>query len=199
MPIITTAEFKTFMDYGDEFDAVLDVLIPAVQSDLEKSCGRVFDETVYTDEAYDGKGQPSIWIPNKPVTSLTAVKLLDSSGTTTTLASTSYRLNSITGELMRLNSVESGWEKARRLSVWPDELQNVLVSYTGGYADADMPEGLKLLMYDFVTAALLSRGNHDWKRASHGDGVMTRTYLNSTEYQAMKAIQIRPWITGLVV
>jgi hypothetical protein len=203
MPIITTAEYKTYIgETTTDQDAVLDVIIPAVQDDLEKECGRKFDEATYTDEAYDGKGQDRIWLKNIPVTALTAVKTIDSNGTSTTLATTEYRLSGDMGRLTRLSSSLNDWGERSILGgssgpVFPDEDSNVLVSYTGGYGSGAVPAGLKLLMYTLVDSAMDRRGE-DWSLAQSGDGVIQRSNMASAEYQTKKMNLIRPW-TAVVV
>ena len=109
MAIITTTEYKAWADITDAgFDTRLGIIIPSVQAELEAACSRVFDFTAYTDELHDGNGERSVWIPNAPVTAVSAVKLRDSTGVDTTQDATSYRWTA-DGELRRLTSDSFAW------------------------------------------------------------------------------------------
>lgn len=199
MPIASTANYKTRSGISTAgYDTVLDVLLPAVQADLERACGRAFDQATYTDEEYHGRGERSIWLRNTPVTTLTTVKTRDNAGTATTLESTDYRLDGTTGELRRLEPSDWAREERPRVlgistagyPVWPDEMLNVLVTYTGGYATA--PDDLKNLFYTLVDAAW-DNIRENWTLAQAADGVKQRTFLNGKMYAQAKAELIRPW------
>ena len=195
MPIITTAEYKAWIgDTSSDYDTTFGVLILAVQDDLETACGRKFDEVTYTDEAYDGKGEQELRLNNYPVSALTAVKLLDSSGTTTTLATTDYRLTGERGRVTRLKSSLNDWGDSGSSStpVFPDEASNVLVSYTGGYSSENAPAGLKMLMYTLVDEALDRRGEN-WSLASVSDGIEAHTNMASAEYASKRTMLIGPY------
>lgn len=194
--IITTAEYKTWInELSSDSDAIIDLLIPAVQDDLETACSRKFDSAIYIDEAYDGKGEAGLWLNNTPVSAISAVKLLSGDGSTTTLSTSEYRLNGKLGRLGRLGSATGGWGESSCEPVWAEGDGNVLVSYTAGYADTKAPAGLKMLMFHLVDAALDRRGEN-WTIASAADGVENRTKLNSAEYKAMKAALIKPYMRG---
>ena len=202
MPIISTAEYKTYRGITDSgWDTRLGVLIPMVQAHLERYCGRAFDQATYTDEAYDGNGERSLWLPHGPVTAVSAVKILDSEGGTTTLGSGDYRWTA-DGQLFRISgSYDSGWDYqtimrtlgGRRSFVWPDDAPaNILVTYTAGYAADGHPDDLKGLMYLLVDAALDEAGEN-FNLAASGDGVVSRTVLAPDLITRRFADLARPW------
>jgi len=201
MAIISTAEYKAWIgESGSDYDTIIGVVVPAVQADLETVCGRVFDEATYTDEAYSGEGESDIWIKNYPVTALSAVKILSSDGTTTTVDSGDYRLVD-TEYVHRIRSSDYAWDYPKmgdpRGPVWPEGHGNILLSYTGGYDAGAMPDDLKLLMYQLVDAALDRRGEN-WTLAQAADGVQQRTMLTGKAYAEAKAELIRPYVRGVI-
>jgi hypothetical protein len=201
MPIITTAEYKVHIgESGTGYDSAIDVYIAAVQADLERACSRVFNEATYTDQAYSGNGEPNLWLRNYPVSAVSAVKTLSSDGTTTTLAATDYRL--VDAEyLHRISSSDFGWGYpplgSNRGPCWPEGDGNLLVTYTGGFSDEDMPDDLKRLMYELVDAAMDRRGEN-WTLSQAADGIKQRTMLTGKMYAEAKAELIRPWVRGVV-
>lgn len=202
MAIISTVEYKSWAGITDAgFDTRLGVIIPAVQDTLEDYCGRAFDEATYSDRKYDGNGEQSIWLDNAPVTAVSAVKVVASDGTTTTLSADSYRFTD-KGELHRLSSNEALWGQPvsflrASVPVWenfaPD---NILVSYTGGYST--MPTSLQLLMYTLVDAAIEQAGE-SWMLASTGDGTESKSFLNPTDINLRFASLARQFVRRVVI
>lgn len=189
MPIADATGYKAYIgESTTAYDAVLAILMPAVQADLERSVGYAFDSDTYTDEAIDGDGGTSIWVKHRPVTALTTVKTKATDGTTTTLASTEYRHNPLTGEIVRLGGW-AGWDD-EPVGAWPAGTQNILVTYTAGYASA--PDDLVLLFYTLIDAALDRRGDN-WAISQATDGIEARTWLTGKAYIEAKAELIRNW------
>lgn len=202
MPIATATEYKAYIgESGTGFDTLLGVLIASTQAGLERACGRVFDEATYTDLALDGNGEGSIWLPHTPVSAVSAVKTLSGDGTETAVTSTDYRLNGATGELRRINASDWGWGAPSSSiiitgggchPIWPYGTQNLLVTFTAGYADNAMPTDLKLLLYQLIDAALDRRGEN-WTLQQAADGIEQRTALTAAEMVSKYEAMIRPW------
>ena len=207
MAIISTAEYKAYAGITDsDWDTRLDVLIPMGQAGLERYCGRTFEEATYTDAKFSGNGQCSIWIPNTPLTAVSAVKTVDSAGTETTLASTEYRFTE-EGELFRLGGGSgSAWDyqtvvnplQPRATGTWSDDApDNILVSYTGGYST--VPDDLKGLMF-MIVDSILDEAGENWKLASGADGVVNRTLMAPDLISRRFGDMCRPWRgSGLAV
>ena len=197
MPIITASEYKTHRGItGTDYDAILAVIIPSKQAWLERQCGRLFDEDTYTDLAHDGDGTPRLWLKHWPVSEVTAVKLLHSDGSTTTLDASSYRLTD--GEyLYRQSDTSTAWEPRSVFSDYrgpclPNGDGNVLVSFTAGYADTEAPDDLKELMFHLVDWGLEERGRNP-VLAQSADGVVQRTRMSAMERRTVLADLIRPY------
>jgi uncharacterized phiE125 gp8 family phage protein len=195
VPITTASNYKTSRGVpGSDYDTIIADIITQQQAWLERQCGRAFDEATYTDEAYDGTGTGELWLDNRPVSTLTAVKILASDGTTTTLDSGDYRLVD-SQYIHRLKS--TGWDA---VSPWdgysgpcfPRGHGNVLVTYTAGYGSGEHPDDLVSLMYQLVDIALHDRG-HSALIQQQADGVVQRTRMTPTDAEKVKADLIRPW------
>jgi len=198
MALISTAEYKAYAGITDStWDTRLAVLISMTEAALLRYCGRAFEEATYTDAEIDGTGERSLWLPNTPVTAVSAVKIVASDGTTTTLDSTDYRWTAA-GEIFRLGSNQwwddgDGYAFARDNSArWPDPIEpaSVLVSYTGGYAT--IPDDLKGLMYLLVDSAMDQAGEN-WMLGATGNGVESKTWMTPDLIALRFALLARPW------
>lgn len=161
MAIITTAQFKTYRSISaSTWDTLLGVLITAAQAKIERYCDRIFDPGNQT-ETFDGNDSDTLLLKAIPVTSITSVTITGDSGTTSTLASTAYRVNALTGELFRLGATSGRFPtdaygatySTAEFGIapcWPIGFQNVTVVYVGGYST--MPTDLQLAMYQYVDA-----------------------------------------------
>lgn len=173
MAIITTAEYKTYAGItGTAQDAQLDVLIPGLQAELERQCGRLFDTGTYT-EYVDGSDSPTISVHNYPITSVTSVSLIDrAEAVVYTYDATGYKIDANAGLISRqAGGLWGGLSGAGCLNWWsplpsnvtyqlgpafPDGWRNIKIVYVGGYSS--MPADLKLLMYDLTSTRLAQIG-----------------------------------------
>lgn len=185
MPIITTAEYKTFAGItGTASDARLNVIIPALQAQLERLTGRKFDSDEFT-EYYDGQWASSIQLRSMPIDEIASVSFVDIDRTVLyVVPAIEYTFDVDTGTLSWrvLDSASiptgcDGWGSSSTYGNGEGYLigdspqfsnsvyRGVKVVYTAGYEDADMPLDLKLLMFDLVGTALATV-NADWSMKS---------------------------------
>jgi len=172
LAIITTTEYKTYAGIsGSTYDAQLDVLIPALQDELERLTGRLFDTGTYT-EYVDGSDSPTVSVNNYPVTSVTSVQLIDRAETVQyTYEATGYKIEASSGLISRqtggmwgTGGCDSWWAPLpypmtfNRAPVFPDGWRNIKIVYVGGYASNAMPAALKKLMYDATATAFAQIG-----------------------------------------
>lgn len=164
MAIGTLTEYKTTRGIAHTgFDSRITFALDAAEASMEKYCGVTdFGSATYTDEAYDGENIADIWLANWPVTAVSAVKIR-CYGTTVTQDATSYtytrrgrliRDGSGPGFVYTDESPEVGYYSPGY--VWPQGNQNVLVTYTAGYAT--IPSDLKQIQYEMVDAIRASAG-----------------------------------------
>lgn len=162
MAIITTAQYKTYAGItASTWDTQLGVLIPAVQDQLEKLCGRRFDTGTYT-EYIDGANSPTIYVQNAPITSVTSVSLINRAETVVyTYDATGYKVDLEAGLISRqVGGFAGGYDNRmplngptafERVPQFPDGWENIKIVYVGGYSS--MPTSLQYLMYRLVGAA----------------------------------------------
>lgn len=197
MPITTASEYKTHRGIsGSDYDTLIGNLITQEQAWLERRLGRAFDEATYTDLAHDGNGSSRLYLKHWPVTEVTAVKVLNSDGSTTALGTSTYRL--VDAEyLFRESSSESAWYPRSPFSgysgpCFPEGDGNILVSCTAGYAADEHPEDLVKLMFQLVDIALDERGQNPVIQ-QRADGVVQRTRMSPADAERARSDLVRPW------
>lgn len=194
MAIVTSANYKSFKGITvTTWDAQLAVIIPAAQALAERYCNRVFDSANYT-EYHDGDRSDALVLRNGPVTALTSVKLVDSSGATPTVIYTyvasSYIIEARTNKLVLNHSEDARWasedngfarESARfgPFPCWPQGFQNIQVVYTGGYTV--MPADLQLAMYQYIDMVLAGATQSFGNLAFESERLGLYQYKNMTD------------------
>ena len=186
MAIITTTEYKAYRGISDTaFDAVLAVLIPAVQERVEDYCSRKFDSASYT-ENISGDGSQTLITKHWPITAITSITVVSGSTSTILTAATDYKASeALAATIYRMpfnGSIGFGgiseWGDPIRGGVisprWVEGHENIEVQYTGGYTSGTMPASLKLTMYELVDEELDRRGD-SWRAAAVGEGAETKT------------------------
>ena len=116
--------------------AYLANLISAASTAIERYCKRVFGSAAYVSEVYDGNGSTAMFLLNFPITALTSVVVLESDGTTTTLAGTGFDIDAGIGEIRFERDCSTDY------CYFPSGFQNLQVNYTAGFATipADLQE-----------------------------------------------------------
>lgn len=72
----TVARLKTFLDIeGTAYDLVLSKILTSASEFIEHYCDRTFQQTVYSNEIYDGTGSRFLFLKNYPVSSEAPFKL----------------------------------------------------------------------------------------------------------------------------
>lgn len=155
MSLVTLAEVKAVgrIDYSAH-DAILQMLIDALETFVEEHCCIKLSSAEYTDERCDG-GHEQLWPKNLPLTEVDEIK--DAWSGDEVQDADDYFLQDT-----RI-VVEDG-------GVWGDGELRWKVTYTAGYTEATAPKGLKPLLIGLV---LLAYDNPDGKssRAAKGFGV----------------------------
>lgn len=207
LPIITTAEYKAYAGIsGTAQDAQLAIIIPGIQAELERLTGRMFDKDEFT-EYYDGAESPTIGLNNYPVRELDSVVLVNRDLTVAyTYDLDSIKIEEATGLISRQLGVLWGatigcpWYQPLpgpttfQPGPWfPGGWRNIRVVYTGGYANADMPPDLKLLMYD-LTATKLAQIGQDMSMKSETLGHYKYDRgEGAADFWGLFAQRIAPW------
>jgi len=156
---ITTATAYKILYPTALSDAIVTTLIASAQDAIERWCGRKFDQATYT-QVTSGDLGPALLLPNRPITSVTSVTIIDDDGDTEVVDSSAYRFDPDTGVLSfidarygRLYLDEYGTRNPTTwgfVSAFPDRFRNVSTIYVGGYLAAAMPPSLVQLVNEMV-------------------------------------------------
>lgn len=127
-------------------DALLTVLLDAASTIVERYCNRKFLSTAYT-ETRSGNGMRFLLVNNPPMTAFTNIAVVDDDGTSTDYASTNFRYNE---EGLIRPDPEGDLER------FPLGFQNLVVTYTGGFAT--IPEDVQEAVIQVAVALAATRG-----------------------------------------
>lgn len=149
------SELKSYLGItSSSDDAELTRLMRAAASRIEGECGRPIGGFLSKSrtELLNPTGDPSIFIRNTPVTSITSVKRIAPDGTTTTIDADDYRFDPVTGEIRLIVDEDASWYTGDIRAVdwrllkgrgfW-EGFRSVEVVSVGGYTPATMPRDLQ--------------------------------------------------------
>lgn len=151
--IITTASvYLEPLDYtnlSSSEQAYVDGLIDVAEDYLQnRFWNRQIAAADYTDEVQNGTGEPSIFVKNPPINSLTDIDIVttsfNSATTTTTYAASKFDYNSKTGEIR----FKPGSFLSEAGGIFEQGFQNVQITYNGGFSPVSAT--LKMLVAKFV-------------------------------------------------
>lgn len=108
--------------------AYLAHLITAASAAIAKYCKREFPLTVYASEYYHGNGGVTMFLRHFPVTLMTSIVVVESAGTTVTIAGTQFDLHTNTGEIRFIRNCTAGY------CYFPAGFNNLQANYTAGFA-----------------------------------------------------------------
>lgn len=159
MALVSTAEYNAYAGTSGQ-DTLIGILIALAQGAIEAYCDRAFDSATYTAETYDGSGTDSLQLRQWPVTDIDSVSIREglSDATPVVQDDSTYLVNAQSGLLRRLSGME-GWADTSVFRIngvlalaaeatWPMGRENIVVTYTAGYAT--IPQNLKLACYRLV-------------------------------------------------
>jgi len=207
MALTTVSAYKTYAGItGSGSDAVLAVLLSQASAVLRRMTGRDLSngfESASRTEYYDGKDAETIQLREWPVTSITSVKYVNDDGSTETIGSTEYRVNTLTGVLSMLGSVRgrfivnaTGGLNSPEFGVSPRfdaGFQNVQVVYTGGYSS--IPADLELAVFRLMDVGYSQRGR-DSSKQSESIGDYSYTMYAAAETDAAISGIVQTFRTG---
>ena len=182
MAITTLSEYKTFAGIsGTGDDTALAVMLTVAQDMAERHCNRLFDSSSRT-QVYDGRGTKILQVNAYPVTAVSSIWVTDAEGDTVwTLDTTEYKYEAASGIFTLTPKFGSGidfpdypWYMS---SSFPNDAQNVNITYTGGYTSA--PDTLKWAIWSIVNWLFATR-RADPHVVSESIGSYSVTFANDT-------------------
>jgi hypothetical protein len=169
--LISLSEYKTWANIsGTAQDTLLNFLLGAVSTDMRRWCDRNLTngfESAERTESYDGTDEQTIQLREWPVTSIAYVRAYRADGTYETLDSSTYRVNSDSGVLSRIDAVLARYPVSAFGSVdstfgvqpWFEQgFDNISVRYTAGYSP--IPDDIKMAAMRLMDLAYAARGRN---------------------------------------
>jgi|GEM_PF-3847508 len=153
-------ELKPYLgiDASDtDYDLRLEALINSVSQLVQTYLGRTLISTAYVDQVLNGRPSVYLFLPSWPVTEWTSVEIDSAEVTETLTEDTDYVVDMARGVLERIDG-----------SDWDTGMQSIVVNYTAGYALADVPQDIKLLVMARVGAEWQRQKSALWGQTSRG-------------------------------
>lgn len=207
LALVTLTNVKARLDpessyLGTSFDTLITSLINEVSDKIERAIGHPLLEKSRT-HYLDGDGDDVLVLPGGPLVSVGGVWHIEygsDGGDPPTRTETATALGTANYHLDGLRS-EDHWGLARLLridGVWLKGTRNYKVTWTGGIAtdDTGVPEALRMLALDMVSAAFLTRD---------AKGLITKEIADNEALQPVSELNldramrraIAPFRTGL--
>ena len=141
---VTLAEAKKHIELADDdnaHDAHLLRLITAAREQVEHDCGVVLATGSFTLALDDFPGETEIYLPVRPVTSITSIVYTLENGSTATMSASDYLLDNNEPEPEITLAYLADWPTAR------GEPNSVTITFVAGYAtQAAVPQAYKQMM-----------------------------------------------------
>lgn len=154
MAIITRENLKTYLGIsGTSEDDFLDLVVAGVDTLIESLSGRRFESETYTEQVVDGTGRQRLYLPNRPLTAVSEVRVSgegvagvnnssDFDSSTIWNVNDDYVIDSLTQDERNQSLLVAVY------GVWPLGIKNVRVTYTAGYTT--VPADIKLAAYQIA-------------------------------------------------
>lgn len=207
MALSTIAAYKTYAGIsGTGEDSVLTVLLDSASAAIRRRAGRSlstgFESATYT-ENLSGRDSNVLQLAEWPVTSITSIKYVADDGTTTTVASTGYRVDSATGIVYRLGAQRSRFATDSVGALikpdfnvyprWDAGYNNIEAVYVGGYST--VPDDLKLALYRIMDMLYSERRQNPGMQSESLGGYSYSRAMDFSHDEAVETI-LRPFLTG---
>lgn len=206
--LVSLADYKTWRSItGTAQDTALTQLLTFVSADVRRWCDRDITngfESATRTETYSGTNETTIQLNEWPVTSITSVTQLWAGGSTEVLDSSTYRVNSGTGLLSRIDAVRSRFASFRTdgsmvAGTWLPEpnfgegFYNFSIVYVGGYST--IPGDLQQAVCNLADIAYASRGR-DMTLKSENMGQYSWTAADAAQVLKIKENLLDSFGTG---
>jgi len=148
MSLVTLANYKTALNIdGSTEDTKLTQYSAEIDDKIKTYLGRDIEEATYTDEIYDGSGTNYLVTRQRPITAISTLKVyegLDGDGAEDW---ETWEQNDEYQRLIILKEAHTLYMDPK----FPEGKQNLKITYTAGYAAADIPDDI-----DYVAKQLMA-------------------------------------------
>lgn len=206
--LVSLTDYKTWRNVtGTALDTAFTQVLTMVSSKVREICGRDqtngFESATRT-EVYSGMDETTIQLREWPVTSITSVTQLWAGGSSEVMDSTTYRVDTTTGILSRIDAVRGRFASFRTdgsnvAGTWKPEphfaegFVNFSIVYVGGYST--IPGGLQMAVCQLADMAYASKAR-DQSVTSKNLGQYSVTYSDPTKAAQLEQSLVRLYNTG---
>jgi hypothetical protein len=136
-PFIAPQDVVDFLGRGTITDPGMLIATDAACDICRDIAAQTFNQSTST-VTLDGTGTDALLLPELPVTAAGTVTIAGS-------AVTDYVLNGNGILFRKASGTDVDYTNAMRTLTWPEGRQNITVTYTHGYADADIPRSVRMV------------------------------------------------------
>src|SRR4030065_496422 len=149
MSLVALADYKTALKVGDDSeDAVLTQYSGEIDARIKAFLGYDIEETVYTEELYDGNGTQYLFPKAVPVTVLTKLEVYE--GLNSDDSEDWEEWNVAGDEYTRLIKANGGFYLFIDGNVFPKGEQNIRLTYTAGYTSGTLPQDIEAVCKELM-------------------------------------------------
>lgn len=164
MALVTRSDVKTWLGItGNAEDPFLDLAIAACEASLQSALSRHLESQSWT-EYLSGSGRTAMHLPQRPVTAVVSVEILDGARgpvLETLTAGTHFNLIDSRAHERNMGHLEmvSGvlWSYDQCAQAWPPGVANIKVVFTAGYTAETLPADLKMALYQMIALTRSAR------------------------------------------
>lgn len=206
--LVSTADYKAWRNItGTAQDTFIAQILGWVSADVRRFCGRDLTngfESATRTETYCGMDETTIQLREWPITSVTSVTQLWAGGSTEVVDSTTYRADSDTGLLSRIDAVRGRFASFRTdgsnvAGTWKPEPHfaegffNFSIVYVGGYST--IPGDLQMAVCRLADILYGGRGR-DTSLKSENLGQYAYTLSDASQVSQIRRDLLAPFNTG---
>lgn len=206
--LVSTSEYKAWRGIsGSSQDTFIATILGWVSADVRRFCGRNLTngfESATRTETYSGSDDTTIQLREWPITSVTSVTQLWAGGSSEVLDSTTYRVDSDTGLLSRIDVWRNRFASVRTdgsmvSGTWKPEPHfaegffNFSVVYVGGYST--IPGDIQQAVCRLADILYVGRGR-DLSLQSENLGQYSYTLADASNAMQIKRDLLGPFNTG---
>ena len=190
MSLVTLADYKSALKITlTTEDAKLSQYSGEIDARVKAFLGYDVEETVYTEELYDGEGTEYLFPKHFPVTTISKLEVYE--GLDSLLAEDWEEWTVAGGEYTRLIKQDNGFVIYMDGNVFPEGDQNVRITYTAGYDSNTLPQDIQGVCKELMILKYkgIDKGNLGQPSTSLGMGSNSSINVELDEDKILKKIE----------
>src|SRR5574343_845156 len=189
MSLVTLADYKTALKIGDATeDAKLSQYSLEIDARIKAYLGYDIEQTVYTDQTYDGTGDHYLYPRHVPVTTFTKLEVYE--GLNDDDSEDWEEWTVADGDFDRIVII-NGYILFMSVVVFPEGIQNIRLAYTAGYTSSTLPDDIQGVCKELMILKYkgIDKGNLGQPSLSLGMGSNATVSIDLDEDKILKKIE----------